>query len=118
MSETLILVFVIITALVAGFLIAVLIEMRRAARELTKFLETARPTMEKLREAADETTSVARDMKSFSSALGDTAHAVRAVNSLIGAVPPKVSALKAGITAGLVALFKNVFKRGDEEENR
>ncbi len=117
MSETLILVFVIITALVGGFLIAVLIETRRAARELTKFLETARPTMEKLGEAAEETTSMARDMKSFSSALGDTAHAIRAVNSLIGAVPPGVSALKAGVVAGLAVLFKNIFRK-DEEENQ
>jgi uncharacterized protein YoxC len=128
MSETLLLLLVVIIALVSGFLISTLLEIKKAAKELGRFLKTAEGsilpaveeltgTMESLKTTLHEISEVTRDIKTFSAAVGEVSGSVKEINMLLGHVPAMISGVAAGIKSA-VEYYMRSRAEATEEENR
>jgi uncharacterized protein YoxC len=128
MNETILLLLVMIVALVSGFLISALLEIRKAAKELGRFIETAEGsitpaaaelngTMKSLKTAAEEISEVARDVQKFSSAVEEVSENVKKINYLLSTVPAMVAGVAAGIKS-VVEYYARPRGESAEEENR
>lgn len=126
MVEAALIIIAVVFALLAGFLIPVLLELRKAARELSEFLDTTGDslkntlretdeTLKSIRQVTDDVNAVTEDARELSSSLADAARNVRAVGELLDTTTLRARASAAGIKAGALAalgvLIKNLFKR-------
>lgn len=122
MTETLLIAIVVVLALVAGFLILVLLEMRKAFKELGVLIGTVegtvKPTMQELnetmksmREMSENINAISGDLRRVTSAVGDLGKNIDEVNKLIEDIPLRVSGIRAGIRAALESLLLNLFSR-------
>lgn len=113
-----------------GFLIPLLIELRKTARSIRKFLkrteESIEPTLEELqqtlkslRSVSDELNDVTDDIKTFSGAVRDIGQNIRHVGNLIDDVTSstiiKASGLRVGIRTALEVLLNNLLKKGGKQ---
>lgn len=125
MTEILLLAIVIILALVAGFLIFVLLSAKNTFRELSKLLSTMestiKPTMDELtitmkslKEMTDNINTITDDVKKFSNSIGDLGENIKVINEVIGDIPLKISGVRAGIRVALEFLLKKLFKGGSK----
>lgn len=124
MTETLLLLIVIIFAVLVGFLIPAILELRKTAREITSFVKmaetTLKPAVEELNETLkslrttlDDVNSVADDVKKFSSAVGDVADNVKELSNMIGEIPGRLSGIKAAVVAAIEYIVAKFSKKGD-----
>jgi len=114
-----------------GFLISLIIELKKTARALREWLKTTeeltRPTFEELqqslksvRDVSDDINTVTTDIKTFSGALKDTGQNIKTLSTLLEQVTSstliKASGLRAGIRTALEVLLSNIFlKKGDRQ---
>lgn len=114
-----------------GFLISLIIELKKTARALREWLKTTeeltRPTFEELQQSlksiknvSDDINTVTTDIKTFSVALKDTGQNIKTLSTLIEQVTSstliKVSGLRAGIRTALEVLLSNIFlKKGGRQ---
>jgi uncharacterized protein YoxC len=110
----------------AGFLISLIIELRKTVRNISDLLKTTeeslKPTLEELqltlkslRNISDDINEVTTDIKTFSGSVKDVGMNVRHVSNLVEGLTSstfiKVTGLKAGIKAGLMVLLSNLFTK-------
>lgn len=115
---------------VVGFLIPVLLELRKSAKSFTNFLKTTedslKPTLEELqqtlkslRKVTDDVNAVTEDVKTLSGAIGDVGRNLKGLSELLSEVSSeaviKVSGLRVGIRTALEVLLKNLLKRGGSQ---
>jgi uncharacterized protein YoxC len=119
---------------IAGFLIALLIELRKVARSFTKFLnmtgestkttlEELQQTLKSLRSVSDDIQDVTDDVKTFSGAVKDVGQNIQQINNVLEKVTSsalvEASSLKAGIRTAFTVLssnfLNNLFKRGGKQ---
>lgn len=114
--------------IVVGFLIYVLLEMRKSAKALTEFLKTTedslKPALEELqltlkglRRVTDDVNKVTEDIKTVSNSARDIGQNLKKVSKLVNEVSSetiiKVSGWRVGIRTALEVLLKNLFlKKG------
>jgi uncharacterized protein YoxC len=112
-----------------GFLIYVLLELRRSANALTEFLKTTentlKPTMEELqqtlksiRKVTDDINEITEDAKQITGSTREIGQNLKRVSGLLEEVSSeaiiKVSGLRVGIRTALEVLIKNLFlKKGE-----
>ncbi|MEW6001343.1 MAG: DUF948 domain-containing protein [Nitrospirota bacterium] len=124
------LVLMTIAVLVAvGFLIPVLLELKKTARSTTIFLKTAeeslKPTMEELqqtlkslRNITENINNITVDVKEFSGAVKEAGQNIKTLSLLIGsftsAAAIKTSGLRVGIRTALQVLLSNLFSKKEE----
>lgn len=123
-----ILIGLIVLALLAtvGFLIPLLMELRKTARSLREFLkitegsikpalEELQQTLKSIRNVSDDVNDVTGDIKTFSGAVRDVGHNIRQVSNLIEDVTAstviKASGLRVGIRTALEVLLNNLFSK-------
>jgi uncharacterized protein YoxC len=110
----------------AGFIISLIIEMKRTTSSLREFLKTTeesiKPVLEELqqtlksiRNVSDDINIVTVDIKTFSGSVRDVGQNIKHVSNLIEDVSKsttvKASGLKAGIRAALGVLLNNLILR-------
>ena len=119
---------IILTVAVAigiGFLIPVLIELRRSARKLTSVLAITErsldpllrdldATVQKLDRVAGDIGSVADDVRGFSGSIRRVGRNVEGLSGLVsvGRLGAGIPALRIGIGVGLTYLARNLFRKG------
>ncbi|MCL5024643.1 MAG: DUF948 domain-containing protein [Nitrospirae bacterium] len=106
--------------------IYVMVELRGAARALKEFLKTTedtiKPTLEELQETlksvrkvTDNVSGVTEDVRVLSSSVRDVGANVKQVSDFLEDVTSlavvRVGGLKAGVSAALEVLLKNLFRR-------
>jgi uncharacterized protein YoxC len=112
-----------------GFLIFVLLELRRSASALTEFLKTTentiKPTMEELqqtlksiRKVTDDINEITEDTKQITGITREIGQNLKRVSGLFEEISSeaviKVSGLRVGIRTALEVLLKNLFlKKGE-----
>jgi len=118
----------------AGFLIAVLIELRKVARSFTEFLkmtgestkttlEELQQTLKSLRSVSDDIHDVTDDVKTFSGAVKDVGQNIQQINNIFEKVTSsalvEASSLKVGIQTAFAVLssnfLNNLLKRGGKQ---
>jgi uncharacterized protein YoxC len=118
----------------AGFLVALLIELRKMTRSLTEFLKTTgeptkttleelQQTLKSLRTLSDDIENVTDDIKKFSGAVKDVGQNIGHINTLIENITSsaliEASSLKVGIKTALGILssnlLNNLFKKGGKQ---
>lgn len=113
--EVLLMLILVVLSLTAGVLIAALWEMRSASIKLRQLVEgmdeNLQPALDELnetlkntKEAADVINDVSKDVRRITSSTRIVGEDLEAVSSIIHEIPPKASALWAGIQAGLRVL--------------
>ncbi len=125
--ETAALVITLIILVSAGFLISLLIELRKTVRKHNDFISTIekdvppvidelKQTLENLKNVTDDIQSVTGGIRELSGALTDTADNVRQVSRLITTIGTETNATIAGIKTGIRTAFgvfiKNFFHKG------
>lgn len=125
MNSFLLVIIAVLLAIITGFLVPLLIEVRRTVASLRKtveekvdpVLEELRPTMTNMQHISDNVNEVTSHAKEFSKSIGDIGHTISVVNGLIEGVGSstaiKVVSLRAGIGAALGYLLKNLLRKGD-----
>lgn len=113
-----------------GFLIYVLLELRKSARAITEFLKTTedsmkpaleelQQTLKSLRRVADDVTEVTEDIKMVSGSARDIGQNLKKISGLLNEVSSeaiiKVSGLRVGIRTALGVLLKNLFLKGGSQ---
>ena len=119
---------------IAGFLIALLIELRKAARSFTELLKTTeestkttmeelQQTLKSLRGVSDDIQDVTDDVKTFSGSVKAVGQNINQLNNVLEKVTSsafvEASSLKVGIRTAFAALssnfLNNLFKRGGKQ---
>lgn len=110
----------------AGFIISLIIELKKTAYSLREFLttreESIKPTLEELqatlksiRNISDDIDDVTSDIKIFSGSVRDVGKNINNLNNLIEDVASsatvKASGLKVGIRTALEVLLNNLFSK-------
>jgi uncharacterized protein YoxC len=110
----------------SGFVISLIIELKKTARSLNDFLRTTeelvKPTIEELqqtlkslRKISDNLNEVTADMKNLSGAVSEVGSTIKYVSDVVeditSSVAVKVSGTKAGIKTGLMVLLHNLFQK-------
>ena len=110
----------------AGFIISLIIELKKTACSLREFLttteESIKPTLEELqqtlnsiRNVSDDINDVTADIKTFSGTVRDVGQNIKHVSNLIEDVTSsttvKASGLKVGIKTAMGGLLNNLFSR-------
>lgn len=110
----------------AGFLIALILDLRKTVKSLDLLIKTTesqiKPTLEELqqtlrslRNVSDDINEVTSDIKSVSGSVRDVGDHLKQVSNIIEEVTLSASAkalgLKAGVKAGLGFLMNNLFSR-------
>ena len=113
-------------AITAGYLISLIIELKKALRTVNDVLKTTeenlKPTLEEiqqtlrsLRNVSDDINEVTSDVKTLSGSVRDVGLSVKQVNNLIGNVASltaiRASGVKAGLKVGLGVLMNNLFSK-------
>jgi uncharacterized protein YoxC len=113
-------------AITAGFVISLIIEMKKAVRNMTEILKTTEATLKpvleelqltlrSLRSVSDDINDVTTDIKTLSASVKDVGLNIRSVSNLIENVASstavKASGLKAGIKTGLMFLLSNFMSK-------
>ena len=113
-------------AALAGYVISLIIELKKTIRTVNDVLKTAdevlKPTLEEVqltlrsvRNITDDINEVTEDVKTLSGSVREVGLSVKHVNDLIGAVTSmtaiKASGVKAGFKAGLGVLMNNLFSK-------
>lgn len=125
MIEVLLLIIVVLLALIAGFLIPTLIELRKTSREVNDFIirteGTLKPVIEQLSDTlrqvkafSEGVNSITDDIKRFSSAVGDAGDRIRKIVEVVDEIPFKAHGIKAGIGAAFGYLITRFFKKKEE----
>jgi uncharacterized protein YoxC len=112
----------------SGFVISLIIELKKTVRSLNDFLKTTeesvKPTLEELqqtlrslRNISENLNDVTADMKSLSGSVREVGSTIKYVSGVVeeitSSVAVKVSGAKAGIKTGLMVLLHNLFlKKG------
>jgi uncharacterized protein YoxC len=112
----------------AGFVISLIIELKKTVRSLNEFLQTTeasiQPTLEELqltlkslRNISENLNEVTDDMKTLSGSVRDVGltikHVTGVVEDITSSVAVKAAGTKAGIKTGLMVLLNNLFlKKG------
>lgn len=114
-----------------GFLVLLIMELRKTTRSLNEFLKTTeesiKPALEELqqtlksiRNVSDDINVVTVDIKTFSGAMRDVGQNIKHVSNLIEDVTKsttvKASGLKIGIRAALGVLLNNLISRKGGEK--
>ena len=120
---TLIGISVIVTA---GFVIWLIIEVKKTLRSLNDFLKTSeeslKPTLEELqqtlrslRSVSNDLNDVTSDIKTLSGSIRDVGLNIKSVSNMVEDVTSsgyiKVSGMKAGIKTGIMVLLSNLFSK-------
>jgi uncharacterized protein YoxC len=129
MNQTWLLLIAIAVAVTAGFVISLIIELKKTVRSLNEFLKTTeqsvKPTLEELqqtlrslRSVSDDLNEVTSDIKTLSGSVKDVGMNIKHVSNLVEDVTSstliKASGLKVGVKTGLMFLLNNLFlKKGD-----
>jgi uncharacterized protein YoxC len=110
----------------AGFIISLIIELKKTAYSLREFLTTTeksiKPTLEELqvtlksmRNISDDINDVTADIKTFSGSVRDVGKNINNLSNLIEDVASsatvKASGLKVGISTALGVLLNNLFSK-------
>ncbi len=110
----------------AGFLVALILELRKTACRLNEFLKTTeeslKPTLEELqytlrslRNITDGLNEVTEDVKTLSGSVRDVGVTIKRVTNLVEDVSTSAlitaSGLKAGVKTGLAYLLSNLFSK-------
>jgi uncharacterized protein YoxC len=110
----------------AGFLIVLIMELRKTIRSLNEFLKTTgeslkstleelQQTLKSVRNVSNDLNEVTSDIKTLSCALRDVGmnikHESDLVDGIISSTAIKTSGLKAGIKTGFMVLLNNLFLR-------
>ncbi len=134
MNQLWIVLITIAVLVTAGFLIALLIELRKIARSFTEFLkmtgestkttvEELQQTLKSLRSVSDDIHDVTDDVKTFSGAVKDVGQNIQLINNIFEKVTSsalvEASSLKVGIRTAFAVLssnfLNNLFKRGGKQ---
>lgn len=112
--------------MMVGFLIHVLLELRRSTKALTEFLKTAensigpafeelQKTMKSLRKVSDDINTVTEDIRLISGNARDVGQTLKRISELINEVGSetiiKTSGLRVGIKTALEVLFNNILSK-------
>lgn len=127
MIEILLVIIALLLAVIAGFLIPTLLELRQTSRELNRFIadaeSTLKPavdefteTMKHVRGIASGLNAVTEDVKKFSSAVGDAGEKIKKLTAFVDALPLKAAGLRAGLGAAVGYLVTRMFKKKDNDE--
>ena len=126
MTQVWLALIVLILAVTAGFIIWLIIEVRKTMLSLNLLLKTTeesiKPTLDELqqtlrslRNVSDDLNDVTSDIKTLSGSVRDVGTNIRAVTDVIGHVTSlttiKASGLRAGVRAALGVLINNLFSR-------
>lgn len=117
-------------AALAGYLISLIIELKKTVRTVNAVLESTEGslktaldelqlTLRSLRNISDDINEVTTDIKTLSGSVRDVGRNIRHVSELVDETASltavKVSGLKAGMKAGLMVILSNLFsKKGGE----
>lgn len=128
MNQIWLLLIVISVVVTSGFIISLIIELKKTVRILNELLKTTeesvKPTLEELqqtlkslRNVSDDINVVTTDVKTLSGSVRDVGLNIKQVSNLVEEVTSstliKASGLKAGIKTGLMFLLNNLFlKKG------
>ena len=126
MTQVWLALIVLILAVTAGFIIWLIIEIRRTVFSLNVLLKTTnesiKPTLEELqqtlrsiRSVSNDINDVTSDIKILSGSVRDVGMNVKAVSNVIEHITSlttiRASGLRAGVKAGLEVLINNLFSR-------
>jgi len=126
MNQIWLVLIVLILAVTAGFIIWLIIELRKTVSSLNKLLKTTEesinPTLEELqqtlrsiRSVSNDLNDVTSDIKTLSGSVRDVGINIRHVSNLVESVTLstaiRASGLKAGIKTGLEFLLGNLFSK-------
>ncbi|OGW39532.1 MAG: hypothetical protein A2Y97_00665 [Nitrospirae bacterium RBG_13_39_12] len=110
----------------AGFIILLIIELKKTVHSLRDFIvtteETIKPTMEEIqqtlksiRSVSDDVNSITSNIKELSGTVRDVGQNISVVSNLIGDITSSTKAtasgLKVGIKTALGVLLKNLFTK-------
>lgn len=134
MSQIWIGLIVLAVLLVSGFLIALLIELKKTAQSLREFLKTTgestkttldelQQTLKSLRNISDDIKEMTDDVKTFSVVVRDTGQSLRLLSNMIqditSSVVKEVSGLRVGIRTAFEMLWSNflstILKKGGKQ---
>jgi uncharacterized protein YoxC len=107
----------------AGFLIPLLLELKKTIVSLRNNTEKNREelefTLKSVRGITDNVNDITEDVKEFVGSVTEVGKKIRAVNMLIdtagSSASVKAMSLKAGITAAVTFLITNLLKKGDRQ---
>jgi uncharacterized protein YoxC len=110
----------------AGFVVSLIIELKKTVRSLNDFLKTTeesiKPTLEELqqtlrslRNVSNDLNDVTTDIKTLSGSVRDVGLNIKHVSNIVEDITSsgyiKVSGVKAGIKTGIMVLLNNLFSR-------
>ena len=131
MVEILLIIIAVILALIAGFLIPTLLELRNSSREMHEFMARVeselKPVIDEFTEVLKNVkgitsgvNSITDDVKKFSSAVGDAGDKIRKITAFAEGLPFKAAGVRAGVGAAIGFIVAQMFKKkgpSEEEEH-
>jgi uncharacterized protein YoxC len=126
MNSIWLIVIALAVAVTAGFLISLILELKKTLRAVNDFINTTeqslKPTLEELqhtlrslRNVSEDINTVTTDVKTLSHSVRDVGQRIQGINSLIeiaaSATAIRASGLRAGIKTGIEVLLKNLFSK-------
>jgi uncharacterized protein YoxC len=131
MNQIWLIIIAIAVAVTAGFIVSLIIELKKTLRSLNDFLktteETIKPTVEELqqvlasvRSVSNDVNDITSDIKTLSGTVRDVGQNIRYASSFIGGLASgttlKAAGIKAGVKTALGVLLKNFLsKKGDAQ---
>ena len=125
MNSYLLVTIAVLLAIITGFLVPLLIELKKTVASLRKtveekvdpLLQELRPTMTNVQHISGDITEVTSQARELSKTIGEIGHTVRVVSGMIEGVGSstavKAVSFKAGVAAALEYLIRNLARKGD-----
>jgi uncharacterized protein YoxC len=126
MNQAWLWVIAIAVVVTAGYVISLIIELKKTLQSLNSFLKTTeeslKPTIEEVQQTlrstrgiTDNLNDVTADIKTLSSSVRDVGFTVKHVSGVVGDIASlatiQASGLKAGVKAGAMYLLHNLFSK-------